>query len=49
MGTEYDGLRYTIRIERSGTVRETTGTVTDGYIIFHASNIPSSVSVDLIG
>ena len=49
VGTEYDGLRYTIRIEHSGTVRETTGTVTDGYIIFHASNIPSSVSVDLIG
>ncbi|MBR4990725.1 MAG: hypothetical protein IKY96_06135 [Oscillospiraceae bacterium] len=45
VGSEYNGLRYTVAIERDGTITETSGIVTDGYVIFRAANEPSSIQV----
>ena len=48
VGTEYDGCRYEVCIDRNGTVTKMEGTVTDGYITFVAVNEASSITVDLI-
>ena len=47
IGSEYNGLRYIVQIDQNGIVREMTGIVTNGYIIFRAVNAPSAISVIL--
>ena len=47
VGTEYDGMRYTVTIDEGGSVTRITGIVTDGYIEFEANNTPSTIQVDL--
>lgn len=45
VGSEYNGLKFTVTIEHDGTTREAIGIVTDGYVIFEAVNEPSSIHV----
>ena len=45
VGSEYNGLTFTVTIEREGTIHEITGIVNDGYVIFEAVNEPSSIHV----
>ena len=47
VGTEYNGFRYTVTIEKDGKQNVVTGMVTDGYISFYAVNEASSITVEL--
>ena len=47
VGSEYNGSRYTVSIERGGEVTEMTGTVENGYIEFGMINAAATITVNL--
>ena len=48
VGHEYNDFTYTVSIVCDGTVREMTGKVVNGYVVFQTVNRIDSVSVELI-
>ena len=48
VGSVYNGCRYTVTVEEDGAVREMTGVVANGYVIFTAQSTASSITVDLV-
>ena len=48
VGSAYNGCRYTVTVEEDGAVREMTGVVANGYVIFTAQSTASSITVDLV-
>ena len=48
VGSAYNGCRYTVKVEENGTLREMTGVVVNGYVIFTAQSAAESITVDLV-
>ena len=48
VGTQYNGMHYTVSIDQNSSLTRQTGTVTGGYITFTAVNAGGSISVELI-
>ena len=48
VGSAYNGCRYTVKVEENGALREMTGVVVNGYVIFTAQSAAESITVDLV-